>query len=563
MEANPVRVIQYFDGSKQSVIPLFQRPYAWQKVRWEALWSDILDQYDLVLGGTDGNHFMGAIVSVPAKSVPVGVNKHLIIDGQQRLTTLALLLCALRPYVDQKDQGKIEDYLINRHYEGADRLKLMPTQGDREHYAALVLDNVLPPKSHLMGQAVAFFTAKILGPDINEDALQPHLLLQTLEQCLQVVMINLGDNDDPYVIFESLNWKGEPLTQADLVRNYVLMRFKYSLQPGGEQEKVYNKLWKPLQDSLNSSLTEFLRHYTMKEGEDIKTGGIYAAIKHRLAKLNESSEVEAEITEMKRHGDFYRTFVSPEEVPSALTRARLQAFIDMDSTTCYPLLLRLFDAAERKMITQEELLDCLEMIESYLVRRFICGVPTNALNKLFLQFAGAFDANNVTAWLNSALTNGTGRTRWPTDNEVEVAILTQPQYGRKATRHILLALEQSFGHKEKVDLHNGLITIEHVLPQTLNDEWRADLGDEAEEIYVRWVHNLGNLTLTGYNGELGNIPFDEKKELLSSSHIDLNLWIVKQAIWNDVVIEDRSRELGKKALTIWPRPESAAKATNA
>jgi hypothetical protein len=182
---------------------------------------------------------------------------------------------------------------------------------------------------------------------------------------------------------------------------------------------------------------------------------------------------------------------------------------------------------------------------------------------LFLQFAGAFDATDVTAWLASVLTTGTGRTRWPLDNEVELAILTQPQYGRKATRHILLALEQSFGHKEKVDLQDGLITIEHVLPQTLNDEWRADLGDKAEEIYVRWVHNLGNLTLTGYNGELGNISFKEKRELLSSSHIDLNLWIVKQAIWNGAVIEDRSQQLGTKALAIWPRADSAAKATNA
>ncbi|HWZ43707.1 MAG TPA: DUF262 domain-containing protein [Candidatus Saccharimonadales bacterium] len=268
MEANPVRVIQYFDGTKQNIVPLFQRPYTWEKSHWTNLWDDILPQYDL--GAVDSTHFMGAVVSVPARTVPVGVNKHLIIDGQQRLTTIALLLCALRPFLNAQSKGRVEDYLVNRHYDGPDRLKLMPTHGDREPFSRLVLDEELPPKGQKIRQAIDFFSNCINGQDLNGDPINPDLLLQTIERCLQVVMINLGDADDPYLIFESLNYKGEPLTQADLVRNYVLMRFKNSLGSGGEQEQVYFKLWKPIQESLADSLTEFLRHYAMKEGEEVK-----------------------------------------------------------------------------------------------------------------------------------------------------------------------------------------------------------------------------------------------------------------------------------------------------
>ena len=167
MEANPVRAIQYFDGSKQSVIPLFQRPDTWEQDHWRTLWNDIMGQYDL--GAIDTSHFMGAIVSVPARTVPVGVSKHLIIDGQQRLTTLALLMCSLRPFLDAQDNGRVEDYLINRHYDGPDRLKLMPTHGDRNEYADLVLDKTLPPKGHRLRHAIDYFDECIQGTDVNGD----------------------------------------------------------------------------------------------------------------------------------------------------------------------------------------------------------------------------------------------------------------------------------------------------------------------------------------------------------------------------------------------------------
>jgi len=252
MEANPVRIVQYFDGEKQSIIPLFQRHYTWNNRNWQTLWEDIMQCYDNMdpTHFMDSTHFMGAIVSIPARTVPVGVTKHLIIDGQQRLLTIAVLLCALRDgWGEAQRAEQIQDYLANRYYEGSvDYPKILPTQDDREEYSQLLTPHVNCSRKsqHLMHEAYLFFKNALLSKDDNDEMIDPNKIFDIVRQCLQVVMINLAETDDPYVIFESLNYKAEPLTQADLVRNYILMKFRHSLGPGGEQEKVYKESWLPL-----------------------------------------------------------------------------------------------------------------------------------------------------------------------------------------------------------------------------------------------------------------------------------------------------------------------------
>ena len=343
MEASPAKVIQYFNGEKQNLIPLFQRPYTWKEGNWRSLWDDVMVQYDL---GESGTHFMGAIVSVPALAVPVGVSKYLIIDGQQRLTTVSLILCALRDCLEETPAARIQEvYLTNRFREVEDTLKFVPTQADRDVYREIVLDRQIPTTDCLMVAAYHFFKNQLLtGSDANGDAVIPTKVLTTLEHCLQVVMINLGNDDDPYLIFESLNFKGEPLTQADLVRNYLLMRFRHSISTGGEQERVYSKYWQPLEKALGGNLTEFLRHYSMKDGDDIKQGGIYAAVKTKLKGMETTQAVEAEVQTMQRFGEFYATILCLTQEPDPATRARLENIKDLKVTTSYPLLLRLFDA---------------------------------------------------------------------------------------------------------------------------------------------------------------------------------------------------------------------------
>jgi len=555
MEASPAKVIQYFNGEKQNLIPLFQRPYTWSDHNWQTLWDDLIVQYE---AGDAGTHFMGAIVSVPARSVPVGVSKYLIIDGQQRLTTVSLLLCALRDCLESNTASRIQEvYLTNRFRDVEDTLKFVPTQVDRDMYRTIALDRHIPTnnKNIPIVAGYHFFKNKLLkGNDSHENSLDPAKVLITLEQCLQVVMINLGDDDDPYLIFESLNFKGEPLTQADLVRNYLLMRFRHSISTGGEQERVYSKYWGPLESKLKLNLTEFLRHYMMKDGDDIKQGGIYAATRTKLKNMALPEEVEAEVSSMQRFGDFYARFLSPEKELTESIRDCLKNIQELKVTTSYPLLLRLFDARETGHLKDVELEKCLRLIESFVIRRAVCGVPTNPLNKLFIQLAKNFPNTDHAHWLHLSLSSFSGNRRFPKDAEFNTAFTKQPQYGRGNTRFILCCLEKSFKHKELVDLSNPKITIEHILPQTLSQEWSQELGSEAEKVHEALVNTFGNLTLTSYNSELSNLPFSDKKAKLSITHIELNRWILEQASWKAGEIQERAKILLLMASKIWLSP---------
>lgn len=553
MEASPAKVIQYFNGEKQNLIPLFQRPYTWKEENWKTLWNDVMVQYDL---GDNSTHFLGAIVSVPARSVPVGVNKFLIIDGQQRLTTISLLLCALRDSVDSNSAARIQEvYLTNRFRDPEDTLKFVPTQADRDTYRAIALEKRVPDDGSLMARSYQFFKNQITeGVDANGDPVEAVRVLNTLEYSLQVVMINLGDSDDPYLIFESLNFKGEPLTQADLVRNYLLMRFKHSVSTGGEQERVYEKCWRPLEQKLGNNLTEFLRHYAMKDGDDIRQGGIYAAIKERLRIIETTEGVEKEMEQMAKFGQFYASILQPNLEPNLKVRKRLKNIRDMYVRTSYPLLLRLFDARYVGVMKDENFEGCLGLVESFVVRRAVCGVPTNALNKLFLQWSKNFPASDHQRWLHDVMAAGDRGRRFPSVGEFAEAFKNQPQYGRSATRHILVSLEESCGHKEPVDLSST--TIEHILPQTLTDDWRIELGDDAEAQHIKLLDTFGNLTLTGYNSELGNLSFSEKKAKLENSHIELTRAVLMHDRWNEKTISERAKVLLKKAEELWPGPQA-------
>ena len=554
MEASPARAIQYFNGEKQNLIPLFQRPYSWKPSNWQTLWDDIMVQYD---PDNTSSHFMGAIVSVPAKSVPVGVSKFLIIDGQQRLTTISLLLCALRDSVDENSAARVHEvYLINKFRDPEDTLKFTPTQVDRESYLSIVMKQPMSSDASLLIRAYQFFKEKLLnGLDSNGDKVVPAKVLTTIEHALQVVMINLGEADDPYLIFESLNFKGEPLTQADLVRNYILMQFRHSVSDGGEQERVFKQYWRPLENQMGSQLTDFLRYYAMRHGDNIYLGGIYAATKAQFRKLDTSDMVEHELDSMQKFGSHYAKILKPELESRKLISSRLRNLRSIEVATSYPLLLRLMDSNEVGDLTDMDLEKCLGLVESFVVRRAVCGVPTNNLNKLFLQWSKSFPNQDHVSWLQTSMSAGGGGRRFPSDLEFSEAYRKQPQYGRGPTRFILVRLEQSFNHKEPVDF--SACTIEHILPQTLTSEWKSELGSDYQNVYDTLIHTLGNLTLTAYNTELGNIPFLDKKIKLENTHIELNKWIIKQDTWNSTKILERADLLLAMANDIWSGPSSS------
>jgi uncharacterized protein with ParB-like and HNH nuclease domain len=552
MEAAPVNIIQYFDGSKQGVIPLFQRPYSWEPRDWSTLWDDLMAQYETA---DRSNHFMGAVVTVPVKSVPVGVTKHLVIDGQQRLTTLSLMLAAIRDKAtkdsDEATAGIIGDFLVNRHYKAPDDLKLVPTQADRSAFNAVVYrKSIEDHEESRVVQAYRYFCKKLDGQDLEDQPLTASQTLQAIQQSLQVVMINLGEADDPYLIFESLNHKGKPLNQADLVRNYVLMRFQHSTSTGGEQEVVYEDFWRPMETRLQGLMSEFLRHYGMRGGRNVRKGDIYMAAKLELDKLKTASDVRSSLADMKTAALAYQKFLHPAEEADPRVGQRFQAILELASTVFYPLLIRLYRSWESQQISVDSLLKCLDLLEGFYVRRLVCGVPTNALNKITLELCLHLPPAKPDAWLLERLTHASGSRRCPSDPEFFEALVVQRIYPRrKIARYVLIALEEAHQHKEPVDTTSA--TMEHVMPQTLSEQWKVALGSDYAEIHDRWLDTLGNLTLTGYNPELGNATFDEKKQKLQKTHFELSRSLLSHHHWGASEIEARGKKLADIAMKRW------------
>lgn len=554
MEAAPTNIINYFDGSKQSLIPLFQRPYSWDKSNWKALWDDVMDQY---AEEDRTSHFMGAIVTVPARSVPVGVTKHQVIDGQQRLTTLAILLMAIRRVArgmgDTTTEAIIGDLLVNRHYQAPDDLKLMPTQLDRGCYNALVYEKDLERfgESRLV-QAFNFFLEQIECSKFEDARLTPQQLLQAIRASLQVVMINLGDADDPYLIFESLNHKGKPLNQSDLVRNYVLMKFEHTNEAEGEQAQVYGECWRPMETTLGSAMTEFLRHYGMMFGGNVRKNDIYSSFKTVFEALKDKKETRHELNRMKQASGAYALFLEPDTESEDIVNRKLEGFKELDSTVYYPLLLRLFLLKERALMSERELLECLMMLESFTVRRLVCYVPTNALNKITLECCAGIPESGVATWLTKRLDLGAGGRRWPDDKEFAEALLRQNLYLRRnLAKYVLVGLEEAFRHKEPVETSSA--TVEHIMPRTLPSAWKSALGDDWVRIHKDWLDTLGNLTLTGYNSELSNAPFAKKKELLANTHYELTRDVLACSTWGENEIVARGAQLADLAVRRWPK----------
>lgn len=550
MEATPTQIINYYSGFKQNLVPLFQRPYTWAEKQWRTLWEDVVSFYDL--DAPKATHFLGAVVTMPARSVPVGVSKFLIIDGQQRLTTIALMMCAIRDSIPADDlipRRRIQSfYLTNEGYEGAEFFKLLPTQGDRELYSPLIKGAGVEqiPDSQFK-KAYDFFRRRLRDEIDGGVKIDPRHILEIIESRLMVVMINLSDTDDPYLIFESLNFKGSPLEQADLVRNYFLMRFSLA-----EQQTVYETLWLPMQNRLGGTLTEFMRHFLGSEGEEVRKSDVYAAIK-RLVADAEAASVRVLMTRMERLAILY----SRLSAVASETRPELSVYFDqfrrLDFGSVYPLLLSLYEDFDEGQFGIDEFTSSLWILHSFIIRRMVVGVPSNSLSGLFISLCRSNPATDTpSAWLSAALGKEDKNRRWPRDEEFEDRFIHGQLYGSRACQIILECLEQQSGHHEAVPFDDA--TVEHIMPQTLTPEWETLLGQESEYDHSSWLHILGNLTLTGYNPELSNRPYSEKRALFALSHFELNRYFGTVEHWGATEIRDRAIKLFRTAIQLWPRP---------
>ena len=582
MESRPVSLMELFNGEgQQCVVPLFQRPYTWKAKDWGLLWDDLLDCYRAAASGKPAPpHFLGAVVTTPVSSVPAGVNKHLVIDGQQRLTTLSLLLLALRDRAKTDGSpgvaGKSQRHLINEYEDGVDRLKLRPTDEDLGPYRRLIdADESVhqdEPNSQIV-KAYAFFAKefdRVADETGQPESLDLQRLFDAVRSGMQVVLIALGSDDDPYVIFETLNNRGQSLTEADLVRNTVLMRFEHGTGPDSPQRQAYADYWKPIERNIcgdrtaaeaASDLSEFFRHSTMMDGSQTGLSGIYMAVKRTLDPLN-ANDLVGQLKRIRDLSKIYGSLLRPEEADESI-RSSLQSIREMKLTLSYPLLMRLVDDYRQGRLDENELSECVRSVESFLLRRVVCDVPSNQLKRLFGRFCRSLPSESqppgaTLALLRRLMSEGTRGARWPNDLEFREAIQSEPLYSSKKfrVRVLLTGLEAAYEHKEAADPSRA--TIEHLFPQTPGDDWKKSLSQSDFEQAIELRDCLGNLTLSAYNSELGNKSWDDKLVILAESNFDLNKSLSQAATWDASRIRERGADLAVRCSELWPGPNDEA-----
>ena len=556
MKASETRLRSILEGQQHYVIPLFQRPYSWGRKDWNTLWSDVIETY---ISNSSEGHFLGSIVSKPQPGTPEGVSPYIVIDGQQRLTTLSILLAALRDRISEVNpEGgeRIDDLCLKNKYAKEEyRYKIRPTQADRSAYFALIdgSDNSTDEEESSICQAYDFFF-DALSRSADEEDNEP-IDLTRLERLLldevEVVSITLEDNDNEYRIFESLNWKGAPLSQADLLRNYFFMRIH-----DDQQQALYDSVWSPMQAMLNSTeLTDFFRYQYMSTGRSVRLNDIYLKWRNDLDRLDPHGLAD-EMRKLAGFSQYYKRIIEPETEPDADVRERLIRLNRWGSQTMYPLILRVYEVSGGRNIASLIIIkSVLCLIESYLVRRMFCGIPTQGLNKFFRELSARPLDEDIVETVQQVLSQPTGSRRWPTNSEFREGLLNYGLYeGSKPEqrRLVLESLEQTHKHKEPVELRG--LTVEHVMPQKLTAVWRDTLGPDADAIHTNLLHTIGNLTLTGYNPEMSNLSFREKRLRFQDSNLGMNREIAEEGEWGPEQIRSRAERLAARAIKIWPGP---------
>ncbi|MBF9131349.1 DUF262 domain-containing protein [Plantactinospora sp. S1510] len=554
---------ELLEGSKQYQMPLYQRTYSWTTEQFERLWEDILKMVEDRAAGASGTHFIGSVVLAPSPANgPAGVQEFLVVDGQQRLTTLSLLLCAIRDHRAAHEHPEHRDridqqYLINKWKPEQHRSKLVPTQADRAAYLACLDATPQAGGSDQVGAAYRFFAAQLAAADDPDDPLDIERIEDAVISGLGLVSVTAQPGDNVYRIFESLNNTGRKLTQADLLRNYLFMR----LPTRGEA--VYHSLWLPLQKKLTSNELELLFWLDLVQRDArVKQTDIYSGQRDRLNRMRSEEEIEAEVRRFSRLGALLGTILHPGEEQDLGVRRRLARLSAWGTTTVYPLLLHLLDRREQQTATSAQIASAMLYVESFFVRRLVIGRATANINRILLSVVTEMSEElpvdeAVRAYLS------VGRKHYATDSSVRNAVPSMPYYlnGRPHQRNLVLQwLEESYGSKEPVALDS--LTVEHVMPQTATTEWRqmlgSDLGPEENfaEAHEALVHTLGNLTLTGYNSELSNSSFAVKRVKLAKSGIALNQEIATQDRWGRVEIHARAGSLADRIISIWPGPST-------
>ena len=559
MKATEANFLGFLKRSPQFVIPIYQRTYSWTERECRQLWEDILRT-----GGNDdiAAHFTGSIVYIEKGLYQVSTQSSLIvIDGQQRLTTVMLILEALARAVGESEPldgfsaRKVRSYyLLNPLEEGERGFKLLLTQTDKESLVALMQQKPEPGESSLrIAQNFTFFEERVRA--LGANGLAP--LCNGLAK-LTIVDIALSrDQDNPQLIFESMNSTGRELSQADLIRNFILM----GLDPI-DQTRLYKEHWRPMevafgQESDGTHFDGFMRHYlTFKTGEIPNVRAVYEAFKgHARSPVVAAAGVDALVADIHTFAGYYCAMALDKEHDNDLALA-FRDIRELKVDVAFPFLLELYDDYAKGLLPKEDLVGAVRLVEAYVFRRAVCAIPTNSLNKTFATFGRALEKGRYIQSVQAHLLTLPSYRRFPGDEEFRRELSVRDLYNFPRRSYWLRRLE-NHDRKERVPVDE--YTIEHIMPQNenLSAAWREALGAEWREVQERWLHTLGNLTLTGYNVEYSDRAFCEKQDMqggFRESPLRLNEGLGVLDTWNENTIRDRARRLAVQAGKVWAPP---------
>lgn len=561
MNGNAQKLIKYLDGaSKRFIIPVYQRNYDWKMEHCKQLYDDLVK----IIRQNRKSHFFGSIVSVQSESGTM--EEFLIIDGQQRLTTISLLLLAIYHLLssgkmvsrDHQLTDKIlKKYLIDEYEPEEKRIKLKPIKNDQKAFGILFdQDEEYIPDSNLTIN-YRYFYDRIQHGELDIDELFDAICK------LEIINISLNHEDNPQLIFESLNSTGLNLSEGDKIRNYILMGL-----PNDQQTKFYEKYWNRIESYTDYDVSSFVRDYlSIKQQSTPNMNSVYPTFK-KYVEDAEVADIEPLLKDLLEYAKRYAFLIkgghSDERLNSCINRLNR-----LSTSVTRPFLLEVIRLSESGALTADELIEVFHFTESYLFRRAICDLPTNALNKIFLllhreiiRFDG--DESHYVEKFKYALLSKRERTRFPSDEEFAECMSTRNIYGMNPKNKLYLfeRLENSETSETKDvwgHLDRGEYSIEHIMPQHLTAAWIVSLGDNYEAIHTNWLHRLANLTLTAYNSCYSNSPFAEKRDMphgFKDSGLRINQWVGRKEQWGLPELEERDQLLKNTVIGIWPYPTS-------
>ena len=559
MKAEEKELLRFLEGTdKNFIIPIYQRNYDWKKDNCNQLFDDL----ENLLKKNLESHFFGSVVCKPED-----MERIIIIDGQQRITTISLLLLAIYNYIKNNnisvegalDEKILNEYLINKYSPKEKKIKLKPIKKDQLAFEKLFDNNC----DDVINNSNLTQNYKYLYERVENSKYTVNQLYDAIKK-LMVVVIQLHENDNPQLIFESMNSTGLDLTEADKIRNFILMDKPYDVQ-----DEYYEKYWNKIEENVDYNSTDFIKDYlTIKMSKIPTYNSIYKVFKEDFIISNNRNILEV-LQDMYNYSNNYAKVINAN-TGNDIIDGYLRDINYLKYTLLYPFITQVISRYNNNEYSAEVVQNTLKALITYVVRRIVCAKPTNALPKFFCtldrEIENIIRKDNISMELYDdvftyIIENRKGYVEFPGDDEFKESFIKFKLYKmqNQVKNYILRELE-NYKNKERITINSiedkGKISIEHVMPQTLTPAWKNDLGVNYAEIYEKYLDTIGNLTLTAYNPELQNKPYNEKRPTYLKSKMYLSSFFDSYKVWNEDTIIDRGEKLAQRALEVWDEPRT-------